>query len=75
MYMGKSEHNPPHIHVVYQDYTAEVDIKKIEFIKGDFPTKQKHLVIAWVELHQEDLLRDWEIAQAGELPFKIEPLR
>jgi len=44
MYLGNSEHNPPHIHVSYQDFKAEVDIKKIKFVKGEFPTKQKRLV-------------------------------
>ncbi|MBM2816260.1 MAG: hypothetical protein HW421_3022 [Ignavibacteria bacterium] len=41
MYLGKSEHNPLHIHVFYQDYQAQVDISKIEFIEGEFPVKQK----------------------------------
>ena len=27
------------------------------------------------ELRQEELLADWQLAQNGELPFMIEPLR
>ncbi|MBX3044834.1 MAG: DUF4160 domain-containing protein [Ignavibacteriae bacterium] len=75
MFMGKSEHNPPHIHVSYGGYNASFDINKNELIEGKFPLKQTRLVQAWIELHQEDLLADWEIAQNGESPFKIEPLR
>ena len=75
MHLGLMEHNPPHIHVFYQDYSAIVDIKNIEFIGGNFPNKQKRLVLAWIELHQDDLLKNWELAQNGEIPFKIEPLR
>ncbi len=75
MYCGKLEHNPPHIHVYYQNYKAIIDINKIELTEGEFPTKQKRLIFAWVELHQEDLLQDWQIAQTGELPLQIEPLR
>ncbi len=75
MYCGKLEHNPPHIHVYYQEYKAIVDFQKIDFTEGDFPAKQKRLVLAWVELHQEDLMQDWKLAQNGELPFTIEPLR
>ena len=37
--------------------------------------KKLRLVLAWVELRQEDLLADWELAQNGELPFKIDPLK
>jgi hypothetical protein len=39
------------------------------------PAKQSRLVLAWAELHQEDLLADWELASNGELPFRIDPLR
>jgi hypothetical protein len=32
------------------------------------------LVQAWIELHRDELLADWEIAIAGEPPYKISPL-
>ena len=28
MYCGKAEHNPPHVHVYYQDSKAVFDVKK-----------------------------------------------
>ncbi len=75
MYLGKSEHNPPHIHVEYQGNKATFDINLNEMLEGKLPSKQIRLVHAWIELHREELLADWEIAQSGELPFRIEPLR
>ena len=33
------------------------------------------LVQAWVEIHNEELMADWELASKGEQVFKIEPLR
>jgi len=34
--------------------------------------KKKHkLVVAWIEIHQEDLLADWELAVNGQKPFPI----
>ncbi len=33
------------------------------------------LVKAWIEIHQEELMADWELASQGEQIFKIEPLR
>jgi len=75
MYCAPSEHNPPHIHIYYKDEKAVIDIKKVELIDGSLNRKKLRLVLAWVELRQEDLLADWELAQNGELPFKIEPLR
>jgi len=74
MYCTPNEH-PPYIHVYYQDDKAIIDIKKIELIEGKLHKKKLRLVLAWVELRQEDLLADWELAQNGELPFKIDPLK
>ena len=33
------------------------------------------LVQAWIEIHNEELLADWELASSGETIFKIEPLK
>lgn len=75
MYLGKSEHNPPHFHAYYQEFTATVDIHTSEIIEGNLPRKQTKLILAWAELHKEELLADWELASHGELPFKIEGLQ
>ena len=75
MYCAPKEHNPPHIYIYYQNYKAIVDIQKAELISGEFPSNKLKLVLAWVELRKEELLANWQLAQNGELPFKIEPLR
>lgn len=46
-----------------------------EIIDGNLPAKQAKLVLAWAELHKDELTADWELASKGELPFKIEPLK
>jgi len=33
------------------------------------------LVEAWIEIHQDELMADWQLAVSGQQPFKIEPLR
>ena len=75
MYLGKSEHNPPHFHAYYQGTKASFDINSCEMPEGDIPSRQVKLIAAWAELHKEELLADWELAQNGEKPFKIDPLR
>ena len=44
-------------------------------IEGDFPLRQLKLVQAWIEIHQDELYADWELAVAGEEPFRIAPLQ
>jgi len=69
----RGEHNPPHIHVRYAEYTACFDIQTCE-LTGEFPLKQTRLVQAWIEIHREDLLANWELVQKGEQCFRITPL-
>ncbi len=39
------------------------------------PRKQAKMVMAWAEIHKDELIADWELASNGELPFKIDPLK
>ncbi len=75
MYCAPKEHNPPHIHIYYQDFIAVINIVEGELVEGNLPSKQLKLVLAWVEIRKEELMADWQLAINGELPFKIEPLR
>jgi hypothetical protein len=61
MYFAPGEHPPPHFHVYYAEYTATVDIRTCEVIEGNLPRKQIKLVLAWSELHQEELMNDWNL--------------
>ncbi len=66
----------PHIfHVYYQDDKAVIDINKVELIDGKLPKNKLRIVLAWVELRKEELLANWNLAQNGELPYKIDPLK
>lgn len=75
MYFAPSEHQPPHFHVYYAEYKATVDIRTCEILAGDLPKKQKKLVLAWAELHQDELMANWTLVMNGEEPFKINPLQ
>ena len=46
-----------------------------EVISGSLPRKQTRLVQAWIELYQESLMIDWNLAVTGQEPLRIEPLR
>lgn len=54
---------------------AVFDINTVESLGGDLPTPQRRLVEAWVEIHREELRKDWDLLQSGQPPVKIEPLR
>ena len=76
MYMEfDAPHHEPHFHAYYQDDVAIYTIDPVELIGGRLPKRQQRLVEAWAELHQPDLLSDWELLQLGKLPKKIAPLQ
>jgi len=39
------------------------------------PQRQQRLVEAWAELHQAELLADWELLRNGKRPAPVDPLR
>lgn len=68
-------HHQPHFHAYYQEVVAVYGIAPVELRAGMLPVRQRRLVEAWAELHQDDLLRDWELLQQGQRPRPIEPLK
>ena len=75
MYREAGEpHNKPHFHAYYQEHMIIYGIRPIEEIAGSLPQRQRRLVEAWAELHQEELLRDWNLLMSGHRPDSIEPL-
>ena len=68
-------HHLPHIHVRYQGVEAAISIEDGSVLDGRLPPKQLKMVQAWIEIHQEELLVDWELAVNGEKPFRIAPLQ
>ena len=57
------------------EHKATVDIRTCEVKEDDLPRKQTKLVLAWAELHQEELIANWNLVMNGEEPFKIQPLQ
>jgi len=74
-YKDNKQHSVPHIHANYQEYSAVLSIPEGDILAGDIPAKKLKLVRAWIEIHQEDLLANWELAVNGKPVFTIEPLR
>ena len=44
-------------------------------LEGDIPANKMKLLQAWIELHKDELLADWDLAAKGEQPYKIDPLK
>ena len=52
-----------------------VSIPEGSVLDGNIPPAKMKLLQAWIEIHKEELMADWELAVSGEHPYKIEPSR
>ncbi len=76
MYVELGEpHHLPHFHCYYQGKQCVYSIDPVGVIAGGFPERQRRLVEAWAEIHQFELMEDWDLLQTGRIPNKIKPLR
>jgi len=71
--MYYKDHDPPHFHAIYGDYAVTISIRE-ELVTGKFPTRALKLVLEWCELHKEELLENWELAQQRRALKSIAPL-
>jgi Domain of unknown function (DUF4160) len=69
-----NEHAPPHFHVEYAEHRAIINIRTLEVMEGKLPRRALELVLDWAELHQHELLSDWDLCQRHEQPQPIAPL-
>jgi uncharacterized protein DUF4160 len=67
-------HHRPHFHAYYQNEVGIFSLQPVELIAGELPKRQRRLVEAWAELHDTELLTDWQLLQAGHRPLPIAPL-
>jgi hypothetical protein len=74
-FVDDKRHKRPHIHVQYQNDEAVISIPDGDLLEGKLPKTKMRLVLAWIEIHREELIADWRLAADGQRPFKIAPLR
>jgi len=67
MYFQQKEHNPPHIHALYGEEMAAVDIQTGEILEGHLPPKALSMVREWIVIHSDDLLSIWETQEFKQL--------
>ena len=68
------EHAPPHFHAEYGEHEALIDIRALSVLEGKLPRRALQLVLDWAELHQSELLANWEQGQQRQPFDKIRPL-
>lgn len=71
MFFKPKEHEPAHIHAIYDEYVGIFDIHSFQMIDGDLPTKAQSLVKEWLVDNYEELIKMWNT----QVITKLEPLK
>jgi len=70
---SKSPHHLPHFHAVYAEHSAVYSLEG-KRLEGKIPKAKERLILAWVEIHKDELSASWQVIKDGEV-IKIEGLR
>lgn len=72
--MYYNDHNPPHFHAEYAGHKCLVDVIYGCVFRGSLPARQLKLVLAWNELHRDELMQNWELARNEKPLNQVAPL-
>jgi hypothetical protein len=67
-------HRLPHFHAYYGEHLASFAIDPPNLLEGSLPRRQLRLILAWAELHEEELMENWGRVQNGQAPQQIQGL-
>ena len=59
----------------YQDEEAVITIPDGVVMEGSLKPNKLKLVEAWIEIHKDEIMADWQLASNGQEIFKIDPLK
>ncbi len=68
IYQIQKEHNPPHLHALYGEYDAEIDIVSGRQIRGNLPSTAMNLVRKWISIHKGELIEMWRTQEFRQIP-------
>ena len=74
-FFDSKEHKAPHIHARYQNEEVVLGIPDGVVLAGKLNSAKLKLVQAWIEIHKDELMADWQLAVTGQEVFKIDPLK
>ena len=72
--MFYNDHAPPHFHVKYAEFLAEIRIDTLEVRDGWIPRRAQRLVDEWATRHKDELMENWDRARPSASLNRIEGL-
>lgn len=71
MFFKPKEHDPAHIHAIFDEYVGIFDIRTSEMMLGDLPPKAIMHVQEWLRINRVSLMEMWDSQKL----HKLSPLK
>lgn len=68
MFFKPKEHEPSHIHAIYNEHVGLFNIRTFEMFEDDLPKIAQKLVTERLELHKDELQKMWDTQVITKLP-------
>lgn len=75
VYSPEGELKVPHLYVLFQDTQSIFSIPDGILLTGDIPNGKRKLLEAWIELHKDELIANWQLAVIGNKLYPVDPLK
>ena len=72
--MNWNNHNLPHFQAQYGNNKTVVLIEDGVISEGYLPSRQLKFVLAWAEIHKDELMQNWELSKDNKPLNRINPL-
>jgi hypothetical protein len=70
-FFDNRQHHRPHVHVRYQDDEAVLAIPDGELLEGGLPPGKMKMVLAWIEIHQDELMANGDLPSTDSSRSKL----
>ena len=68
------KHKLPHVHAEFSGEEVVVALDGT-VLEGSIPRNKMKLLLAWMEIHHDELEANWTLLSNGEQFFRIDPLQ
>ena len=68
MFFKPKEHEPAHVHALYEEYMDVFDINTFELTEGNLPNRAQKMVKEWLNEHKNELQEMWSTQKIVKLP-------
>jgi len=58
--LREKDHEPMHVHLVGGDVNVKIDLASLRIMAGSMPMNLKREVMAWLDAHQAELIKEWK---------------